>query len=117
MIDERTKAIADRLGIVPQLEKLHRELLEIPYIVDVEYDIRDMADIHYLIFLPKRADNFTRDDLTDFRENFGKPGYVGIYRRTITKVLEVAANNGCTRTNDRIEDYGQHWYIVAECDW
>ena len=39
MLDERQRKTAERFGLTEKIEKLQRELLEIEYIEDVDFDL------------------------------------------------------------------------------
>ena len=100
MLKDRQKKIAEQFGILPLVEKLQADLIALDGVEDVDFDLDGFLDnIPYVIFLPKY--NITGDD------------YFTRRRVLLTKILQEAENNGLFRTEDSIEDYGQHFYIVT----
>ena len=101
MLNERNRRTAEHHGILPLVEKLQADLMAIEGVEDVDFDLDGFWDnIPYVIFLPKY--NITGDD------------YFKRRRVLLTKILYEAESNGLFRTEDRIEDYGEHFYIVTE---
>lgn len=103
---ERDIKTMKAFGIGAQMKKLHAELMALPDIKDVEYDLSSFwSDIPYVIFLPTWNIPAAAKDYFD--------------RKTalLQALLTVAHDNGLTRTGDRIEDYGSCWYIVTRCNW
>lgn len=96
---EREIRTAERFNIMDNVKKLESELLSIDGLKKVEYDLDGFYDdLNQVIFL-------TRYDIPyEDRKQF------------IEQVLEVAKNNGLTKTEDRIEDYGASFYFVFKCD-
>lgn len=102
MLRERDRITANLYGITARVEKLQRELLQIEGVTDVDFDLSGfLDDIPYVIFLPKYDIDVRLDDYFERRHTL------------LREALRVAAENGMTRTEDRIEDYGQHFYIVT----
>lgn len=102
MLRERDRITANLYGITARVEKLQRELLKIEGVTDVDFDLSGfLDDIPYVIFLPKYDIDVRLDDYFERRHTL------------LREALRVAAENGMTRTDDRIEDYGQHFYIVT----
>ena len=103
---ERDTKTMKAFGIEAQMEKLHAELIALPDIKDVEYDLSSFwSDIPYVIFLPEWNIPTAAKDYFDRKAAL------------LQAILAVARNNGLTRTDDRIEDYGSCWYIVTRCAW
>ena len=103
---ERDIKTMKAFGIGEQMEKLHAELMALPDIKDVEYDLSSFwSDIPYVIFLP------TWNIPTAAKDYFDRKAAL------LQAILAVAHDNGLTRTGDRIEDYGSCWYIVTRCHW
>lgn len=101
MLNEKNRKTAEHHGILPLVEKLQDDLMAIEGVEDVDFDLDGFWDnIPYVIFLPKY--NITGED------------YYKRRRVLLTKILYEAENNGLFRTGDRIEDYGEHFYIVTE---
>lgn len=102
MLRDRQIKTAERFGILPLIEKLQAELLAIDGVEDVDFDLDGFWDnIPYVILIPR----------------YNIPGGDDYFRRRrvmLTKILQEAERNGLHRTNDSIEDYGVHFYIVTE---
>ena len=79
-------------------------MLQINGITGVEFDLDGFwSDIYQVIFL-------TRYDIPVSLNN-----YYEIRSSVINQVVEIAEGNFLKRTEDRIEDYGEHFYFVFEC--
>ena len=103
MLDERQRKTAERFGLTEKIEKLQRELLEIEYIEDVDFDLDGFYDnMNEVIFL-------TKYNIPVSVEN-----YYRLFHRMIKEILETAYENNLKRTEDRIEDYGTWLYFVTE---
>ena len=101
---ERDRRTAKNFKIVDKCEKLENELLQIKRVTEVEFDLDGFYDnIHQVIILTKYDIPVTLDN------------YYEVRRQLLKAVIKVAANNELTRTEDRIEDYGQHFYFVFRC--
>lgn len=97
MLDERQRKTSEQFGLTEKIEKLQRELLEIEYIEDVDFDLDGFYDnLNEVIFLTK----------------YNIP--VSLRRKMVEEILETAARNGLKRTEDRIEDYGTWLYFVTK---
>lgn len=106
MLKERDRKIAESKNILNKVEELEKALLSVDGVIDVEFDLSPMIDnLGEIIFLTKYNIPFTADD-TDVK------------RRKALKVsvMETAAKFGLTKTEDRIEDYGEHFYWVFKHD-
>lgn len=102
---ERTKKTAEEFGITDKLEALTSDLMQIKGVVNVEYDLDGFWDnMRQVIFLPKYDIPVEADDYFKQRSEMLK------------NVLETAKQHGLTRTEDSIEDYGEHFYIVTQHD-
>lgn len=100
MLKDRHRKTAEQFGILPLVEKLQADLMALDGVEDVDFDLDGFLDnIPYVIFLPKY--NITGED------------YFKRRRVLLTKILQEAESNGLFRTEDSIEDYGQHFYIVT----
>ena len=103
MLDERQRKTAERFGMTEKIEKLQRELLEIEYIADVDFDLDGFCDnMNEVIFL-------TKHNIPVSAEN-----YFSLRLKMVEEILETAARNGLKRTEDRIEDYGTWLYFVTK---
>lgn len=101
-----TMYIAEKFGVVDKIQKLESDLLLIPHITKVEFDLNGFLDnISEVIFLLK-------NDIPAYSES-----YFDEKSKLIDSVLKIAGQNGLSRTGDRIEDYGNHYlYFVTKCD-
>lgn len=103
MLDERQRKTAERFGLTEKIEKFQRELLEIEYIEDVEFDLDGIYDdINEVIIL-------TKYNIPVSAEN-----YYSLRRKMTEEALETANKNGLRKTQDEIEDYGEWLYFVTE---
>lgn len=102
---EREINIAKEFNITDNINKLEKELLQVDGVIDVEFDLFGFYDnMNQVIFLAKY-------DIPVSLEN-----YFPERRRLVNEVIITANNNGLKRTGDSIEDYGEHFYFVMECD-
>jgi hypothetical protein len=100
-LKERTQKIIEQYNLNEKIENLTKDLLSIPYAVDVEYDLDGFLDnLSQVIFLVKYDIPVSLDDYFKVRQKF------------LYDVIEVAKKNGLNRSGDSIEDYGQHFYFV-----
>ena len=100
MLTGRHKRTAEEHGILDLVETLQTKLLALDHIDDVEFDLDGFCDnIPYIIFLPKY--------------NIPWENYFQHRRELLQEILKIASDLGLERTEDRIEDYGQHFYIVT----
>lgn len=103
MLDEKSRKAAEQFGIMPVIEALERNLLALDGISEIEYDLSGFwTDLPSIIFLPKR------------NLNLSSPDWYGCRSKLLSDVLTVMREHGLERTGDRIEDYGEHWYIVSK---
>lgn len=97
--------IAERFGVDDKIRKLRSELLEIPHVTEVDFDLNGFIDdIHQVIFLLK------------YDIPVGLEDYFNERKMLVDSALQTAQQNGLSRTGDRIEDYGEHFYFVTKCD-
>lgn len=100
---ERELRTAKKFNIVDKIEKLEKELLEIEGVTEVDFDLNGFYDdMHQVIFL-------TKYDIPVASDN-----YFELRKQLISNVINVANSNGLTYTEDRIEDYGAHFYFVMK---
>ena len=100
---ERVLRTAKKFNIANKIEKLEKELLEIEGVTEVDFDLDGFYDdMHQVIFL-------TKYDIPVASDN-----YFELRKQLINNVINVANSNGLTRTEDRIEDYGEHFYFVMK---
>lgn len=104
-LSDRTVNTAKHFGILERVDELHKKLLEIDHVVDVEFDLDGFWDnINQVIILAKY-------DIPVSLSN-----YYDVFRETLDKIFEVTTSFGLLPSGDRIEDYGEHFYIVRDCD-
>ena len=100
---ERTQRIIEEYNLNEKIESLTKDLLSIPYAVDVEYDLDSFLDnIPQVIFLVK-YDIPTSMDACD---------YYKARQGLIFDVIDTAKPHGLRKSEDMIEDYGEHFYFV-----
>ena len=105
MGDYRSRETARLFGVSDKIEKLEEDLLKIPHVTKVEFDLDGfLNDINQVIFVLKY------DIPADTTNYFGERS------KLIESALEAAGQNGLSRTEDAIEDYGEHFYFVTKCD-
>ena len=100
MFDKRAEELAIRFGIFKRMQWLEDDLMEIPDIVHVEFDISDYPDIPYIILVPKYDIRVDRDDYFEARD------------RQKERIRAVCSEHDLHATGDRWEDMGEHWYVV-----
>lgn len=101
---DRERKTAERFNILEQCEKLEKELLNIDRVIDVDFDLNGFYDDIYQVII------LTKYDIPATLEN-----YFEERRELLKNVIGVAALNDLTRTEDRIEDMGAHFYFVFRC--
>lgn len=107
MLDKRAERDAVRYGILNRMESLESDLLSIPGIVNVEFDIRDHSDgIRQVILIPKYS----------IDPSLGIFEWFDARREQLDAIIAVCKEHGLRSSGDRIEDMGSHWYIVRSCD-
>ena len=101
MNNDRHMETARRFGVLSDCERLERELLEIPGVTSVEFDLDGFYDnIGQVIFL------------IGYDIDVSDPDYYDKRREMLKAVIICAYENGLARTEDSIEDYGEHYYFV-----
>lgn len=104
---DREKKIATRYGLLNRLALFEKQLLAIPGITGdgVDMDLDGWLDgICQVIIVPSY--HIDAPVLQWFQDRAAM----------IEKINKVAAPFGLHRTPDRLEDYGEHLYIVYGCD-
>ncbi len=97
---ERTIKTARSFGLLEKLQALEADLLKIQYIPDTDFDVDNYDEFHHVILLPHYDIPVELDNYYDVR------------RATLTSILKVCQEHDLHMTGDRIEDMGEHWYIV-----
>lgn len=104
-MDEQTLLIADKFGITKKVKELETALLKVDYAVEVEFDLSGFYDeLGQMIFLVKYDIPVSLSD------------YYNVLNKFKSDIVSVAREYGLSRTGDRIEDYGEHFYFVFDCD-
>ena len=102
---ERDYVTAKRFGVLERIQEFEKKLLEVDHVIDVEFDLDGFYDdIRQVIFLP-------RYDIP-----YDTPEYFEVRKTMLQQCLDVAKDFGLNSSGDRIEDYGEHFYIVRSCD-
>lgn len=101
---DREYKTAKEFNVLEKVQKLEKELGAVEHLVDVDFDLSGLySDIFQVIMILKY-------DIPAPTEN-----YFEVRRKFILDVLKVAKDNDLRRTEDRIEDFGEHFYIVTSC--
>ena len=102
---ERDLETAKHFGISERMEDLEKELRKIQHVVDVDFDLNGFwSDINQVIIVPKYDIPVSLSNYYDVRQEMLK------------QIVAVANSFGLHNSGDRIEDYGEHLYIVRDCD-
>ena len=105
MLKDREKRTAEKYNIMGNIEKLHNDLLQIDRVTEVDFDLDGFYDnMRQVIVLTKYYIPVTLENYYDVR------------RELKQNVIEIAKENGLTRTEDAIEDYGEWFYFVFNHD-
>lgn len=100
-MNKRTEKIAKEFNIVDKVQKLENELMQVKGCVKVDFDLFGFFDnMNQVIFV-------AHYDIEADKDYFVKR------KEFINNILKVANNNGLTRTEDQIEDYGTSFYFVT----
>lgn len=103
MKQDRHAQTADRYGIRARLEALEADLLSIPAVERVEFDLDSLLDnIPYIILLIKYGIDPRRED------------YFSARSAMLAQIVRTCTAHDLHSTGDRIEDYGEHYYIVRQ---
>lgn len=107
---DRDINIAKQFGILERCKAFESDLLKIKDIVPgksddgIPFDLSGfLDDILYVIIVPKYSIRANRDDYWEARNQLKQ------------NVIALAEKYDLHRTEDRIEDYGEHFYFVFRC--
>lgn len=104
MKNDRHAETARRYNIMNQCKSLEADLLKIPGVLSITFDLDGfLDDMNQVIFLAKYDIDLRRDD------------YYQAMRKMKLKIIETAKAHDLTSTGDAIEDYGEHLYFVRQC--
>lgn len=102
---DREAEVAKRFGVYDRIKSLEDALLAVDGVVEVEFDLDGFWDnMMCVIIIPKY-------NIPVRLEN-----YFEVRRQHLNNILKVTRDFGLLPSGDRIEDYGEHWYIVRDCD-
>ena len=102
MLRERDMETARLYGFADYVAKFQTSICQIKGIEDVDFDLSGfLSDIPEVILVPK------------YHIPADAPDYFEQRRAMLTEIIRIAGEFGMTRTEDRIEDMGQHFYIVT----
>lgn len=106
MLRQRELETAIQFDIVEKIEKLKADLLQVDAVTEVEFDLDGFYDnMNQIIFLTK----YNISKCPEMEKYYDKR------RLLIRNVISVANENDLRRTEDSIEDYGEHFYFVMKC--
>lgn len=97
---DRVAADARRCGIFDRIAAIERDLFMIDGLPDIDFDIRDYNEIPHVIVIPHYVIDVSRED------------YYKQRKLQLAEILTVLAKHDLHESGDRIEDMGEHWYIV-----
>lgn len=97
---ERSIQYALHYGILVEALKLEADLLKIEGIHDVDIGVDNYDEIEHIIVVPH------------YVLPVDAPDYYQRRRVLLENILTVCGQHDLWPTGDRIEDYGEHWYIV-----
>ena len=104
-MDKETLCTADKFGITNKVKELETALLNIENVAEIIIDIDGFYDdVNEVVLSVEHTIPLNR---TDFFELVGK---------VKDNVVATALNRGLTRAEDRVEDYGERFCIVFDCD-
>lgn len=105
MFDKRAEKRAEALGIADRMRALENDLLNIEGISDIDFDIDNYEECQQVILIPRY----------DVPRGGGAGNYYRNRAKQLAEIIQVCENHGLLNSGDRIEDYGEHWYIVRKC--
>lgn len=103
MFDKGAEEAAARFGILDRMTALESDLLQIEGISDIDFDLSVYPDCRQVIIVPK-YDAGALD----------KQYYTRRHKQLLA-ILTVCVVHDLRNSGDRIEDYGEHLYIVRDC--
>lgn len=104
---QTTIRTAEHYNILDRLQNLEKDLLAIEDTAEVDFDVRDFDELSQVILLVK------------YNIPISDEHYYSRRKKNLVSILLTCFKHGLLRTDDRIEDYGEHWYIVRDSnsDW
>lgn len=105
-MNKQNTKIANMYNITEKIEKLEKDMFLIPHVINVDFDLNGFLDnMHQVIIIIGY-----KYDITDMKS------YATKMRDLKTNIINTAKKHGLTRTEDTLEDYGTHLYIVFNHD-
>ena len=102
---DRDMRVAVRFGLDKRVKELEAALLAIAHVVEVDIDLDGfLSEIYQLVIVPK------------YDIPASLPNYFDVRREMLRNILKVAESFGLSNSGDSIEDMGEHYYIVRQCD-
>lgn len=126
-MNERNRKSAEYYGLLPRLTALESDLLQIPGVVydtlddGCCLDVDNFSDIPQVCacirfsFPPFVSPEYDESaSITERAAAFlaASEAHSQIRNNCLQSIIETCQKHGLTRSSDRIEDYGAHWYIV-----
>jgi len=96
------KRQADRFGILSRLQQLESDLLQIEGVEEITFDVANYDEIPYVIILAKYNIPVSAED------------YYARRKAQLVAIFEMCRKHDLFPSGDRLEDYGEHWYIVRK---
>ena len=109
---DRDIKTAQKYGIYDKCKMLESELLEIEGVVydqsadGISFDLDGFhSNIQQVIIIPQYKIN------ADLEDYYAKRGEM------LRRIIAVCEKFGLKSSGDEIEDFGEHYYIVRNCEW
>lgn len=99
-MEKKAETSARRFGILERLRRLEAVLLKICGVEEVNFDVSNYDEIPYVIVLVKYNIPVEAED------------YFARRTAQLRAICQSCRNHDLHQTGDRVEDYGEHWYIV-----
>lgn len=103
MFDKNAEKRAEALGIAEKMRALENDLLQIEGISDIDFDIDNFDEIPLVILIPR------------YKVPDGHGYWFSRRAAQLAQIVAVCEKHDLYNSGDRIEDYGEHWYIVRAC--
>lgn len=104
MYDKKAESLAEHFGILDKMQALEADLLTIEGVSDIDFDIDNYDEIPQVILIPRYS-------VPD-----GNEPYYNRRAVQLAKIIIMCEAHGLLCSpGDKIEDYGEHWYIVRNC--
>lgn len=105
-MNEQNTKIANMYNLTEKIEKLEKDMLSIPHVTDIDFDLNGFLDnMHQVIIII--GYKYSNADMSSYATQI---------RNLKTNIINTAKKHGLTRTEDTLEDYGTHLYIVFNHD-